>query len=96
MLASVPILVAGDGPLYNAVTAVVNRHGAMILSPARYAMDQILQIQNVTTGEAARCRVVWSGGQERPGTYKLGIELVGEQPDFWGVDYAAAVLAAPQ
>jgi hypothetical protein len=95
-LARVPILIAGEGPLYNAHTAVVNCHGALILSPENFAEGKNLEIQNQTTGESAKVRVVWSGGENRPGLYKLGIELLDELPEFWGVDYATAVAAPPQ
>ncbi len=96
VLERVPILIAGEGPLYSAHTAVVNRHGALILSPMNYPDESVVEIQNQTTGECAKCRVVWNGGEERPGIYKLGIELIEELPEFWGVDYVAAVPAAPQ
>lgn len=75
---------------------MVNRHGALILSPVVYPQDTTIEVQNQTTGESAKFRVVWSGGQDRPGLYKLGIELVDELPEFWGVDYETAVAAPPQ
>ena len=96
VLARVPILIAGEGPLYNAHTAVVNRHGALILSPVSYPDEAAVEVQNQNTGECAQGRVVWGGGEDRPGLYKLGIELIAELPEFWGIDYTAAVAAAPQ
>ncbi len=96
VLARIPILIAGEGPLYNAVTAVVNRHGALILSPQDYPEQAVVEIQNLQTGEYAKCRVVWRGPEDPPGTYKLGVELQGELPEFWAIDYATAPAAAPQ
>ncbi len=96
MLARIPILIASEGPLYNGHTAVVNCHGALILSPENFAEETTLEIQNQTTGESTKCRVVWAGGENRPGLYKLGIELLEDLPEFWGVDYATAVAAPPQ
>lgn len=87
---------AGDGPIYNAHTAVVNRHGALILSPINYPSETVIEVQNQNTGESAKFRVVWSGGEDRPGLHKLGIELLDELPEFWGVDYETAIPAAPQ
>lgn len=91
-----PILVVGDGPIYSAHTAVVNRQGALILSPMNYEADTVIEAQNQNTGQSAKFRVVWSGGEDRPGLYKLGIELIDELPEFWAVDYETAVPAAPQ
>lgn len=96
VLARVPILIAGEGPLHTAHTAVVNRHGALILCPLNYPEGVVVEVQNQATGQAAKFRVVWCGGEERPGLYKVGIELLDELPEFWGVDYEAATAAAPQ
>jgi hypothetical protein len=95
ILAHIPILIAGEGPLYNGVTAVVSRDGAMILVPVSYPIGSKVQIQNLRTGVATYCRIVWDGGEERPGLIKMGVELLEELPDFWGVDYAAELLASP-
>jgi hypothetical protein len=91
-----PIMLAGDGPLVSAVTAVVNIHGALILSPLDFPEGAELEIQNLKTGESARFTVVWNGGEERLGAYKLGVELIQENPRFWGVDFAAMPAAPPQ
>ncbi len=96
VLTRIPILIAGEGPLYNAYTAVVNRQGALILSPADYPLESVVEIQNQNTGSCAKCQVVWRGGQDGPGLYKVGIELIDELPEFWAVDYQTAVPAAPQ
>ncbi len=93
VLASIPILVAGEGPLYKGHTAVVNRHGALILVPTPYPVNATVEIQNQETSESAKFRVVWLGGLQRPGLYKIGVELLEERPDFWNVDYAEAAPA---
>ena len=95
VLAQIPILITGEGPLYNGHTAVVNRHGAMVLCPENYPLQTVLEIQNLASDQCAKCRVVWLGGEDRPGTYKLGIELVEELPEFWRVDYQSAIPAPP-
>jgi hypothetical protein len=43
-----------------------------------------LRILNVETGERALCRVVWCGGQDLPGLFKIGVEIVGEARLLWG------------
>ena len=95
VLAQIPILITGEGPLHNGHTAVVNRHGAMVLVPENYPLGTIVEIKNLASSQCAKCEVVWLGGEDRPGTYKLGIELQEELPEFWGVDYQSAIPAPP-
>ena len=68
----------------------------MVLSPENYPLETVLEIQNLATGQCAKCRVVWLGGEDRPGSYKLGIELADELPEFWEVDYNTAIPMPPQ
>ena len=96
VLAQIPILISGAGLQYAARTAVVNRQGAMVLSPENYPLETVLEIQNLATDQCAKCRVVWLGGEDRPGSYKVGIELDDELPEFWGVDYDTATPTPPQ
>lgn len=96
VLAQIPIQVCGEGPLCQGVTAVVNRHGALILVWGHYEMGAVIQVENLSNGDLASCRVVWDGGQEMNGQDKLGVELMEDKPDFWGVDYAAATPVASQ
>lgn len=92
ILAQVPVQISGERP-HGAHTVVVNRHGALILSPVNYTTDSEITLQNRNTGAVARAHVVWSGGADTTGLFKLGIELVDELPEFWAVDYEAALAA---
>jgi hypothetical protein len=86
VLLEVPIAVScdGDEPV-RAHTVVVNGHGALILCPRAFRTDALLRVVNQETGCAALCRIAWSGGQELPGLFKLGIEILGVAPPrFWG------------
>ncbi len=38
----------------------------------------------VVRAHTALLRVAWCGGEDLPGLFKLGIELLGVAPDFWG------------
>ena len=96
VLAQIPVLIRGEGSECSAHTAVVNRHGAMVLSSENYPLESVVEIQNLATDERAKCEVVWFGGEDRPGTYKLGIQLLEELPEFWGVDYESAIPVPPQ
>ena len=66
------------------------------MCPENYPLGIIVEIQNLANNERGKCEVVWLGGEDRPGTYKLGIELQDELPEFWGVDYRTAAPAPQQ
>ena len=70
-----------------AVTAVVNLHGALILSPVLWPPGTILEIRNDKTKLSRRGRVVWGGPKDDSGSYKLGIEFETPASGFWGDDY---------
>lgn len=72
-------------------TAVVNRHGALILCAALFAEGSELEVWNLDTGGHAHCRVVWYGGEDLPGLHKEGIEFVEPNPTFWGAEYEELV-----
>lgn len=89
VLARLNVLITSTAGSHNALTAVVNRNGALILCPVAYPVGTPLQVRNMATGESAESRVVWYGGPESSGLFKLGIELDEDRPEFWGVEYAA-------
>lgn len=69
------------------VTAVVNLHGALILSPVLWPPGTILAIRNEKTKLSTRGRVVWGGPKDDFGSYKLGIEFKMPASRFSGDDY---------
>lgn len=71
-----------------AVTAVINLHGALILSPVPWPSGTMLQIQNQKNKRTIRARVVWTGPQEPSESYKLGVEFESPESGFWGDDYS--------
>jgi len=89
VLARLNVLITSAAGSHNALTAVVNRSGALILCPVAYPVDTALQVRNMATGHSAESHVVWQGGPDSNGLFKLGIELNEDLPEFWGVDYAA-------
>jgi hypothetical protein len=91
LLLDVPLALDEDGLSIRAHTAVVSRGGALVLAPHYFAPDTLLRAANLETGGTALCRVVWCGGQEQPGLYKLGLEIVRERSGaFWGRVYEDA------
>jgi hypothetical protein len=91
ILLKVPIAVWGDGgDAVRAHTVVVSRHGALILAPRAFAAETFLKVLNQESGQTALCRVAWCGGEDLPGLYKVGIEILAELPQFWGDKYAVA------
>jgi hypothetical protein len=83
-LVTIPIVVWGDGEkVVRAHTVVVNPRGALILTPRSFHAGALLRIVNQDNGKKAMCRVAWCGGEELPGLFKIGIELLGLASDFW-------------
>lgn len=93
VLLRLSVLIEDPPPVCPARTAVVNRNGALILSPRPYPEEAILRIRHLEWTGAAPFKVVFSGGQDETGSYKLGVELLDERRDFWGPDYEKAVRA---
>jgi len=87
--AQVPIEVASEGVVVSGRTAVVNRHGALILCGINCADGEVLEVRNKTTHEAVACRVVWCGSEVIDAERKLGIEMLEDRPEFWGLDFSA-------
>ena len=83
----VPILCIADGAPIAAHTAVISRHGAMILGSSDWSNGTVLEMQNQKTKETSKCRVVLAGGEDHPGIFKLGVEMLEDHPTFWADDY---------
>ena len=95
VLIRVPIEVSGialDGSRLASPgdTAVVNRHGALILLPARLKPDSQLTLTNKFSRETETFQVVWSGEKPNDGRYEVGIEALNPRDDFWGIRFPPA------
>lgn len=90
----VPIEVAFAGVTVDGHTALVSRHGALILCGVNCAKNDLLDITNRTTHEHVRCRVVWCGSEIVDDQRKLGVETADDRPAFWGIDFSALSDAA--
>ena len=64
---------------------MVNSYGCLLVSPREIEAQQRLRLTNVATRELADGVVVWKGSQ-RPDGWELGVELVGANLNFWGVE----------
>ena len=71
-----------------ATTAVINLHGALILSAVPWVSGTLLKIRNHKTNRSIRARVVWTGSADDAGLYKLGVEFEDSESGFWGADYS--------
>jgi len=69
------------------LTAVINLHGALILSPIPWPSGTALDLQNQKNKRSIRARVVWTGPEDGSGSYKLGVEFEDAESGFWGDDY---------
>ena len=87
ILATVPLIIHSGGESLEVVTAVINLHGALILSPVNWPQGTMLTIDSKKTGLRIRGRVVWSGSKEPTGFHKLGVEFESAASEFWAGQY---------
>jgi hypothetical protein len=75
------------GPLHfeTGFTRVVNTYGCLLASPKEIEVQQHLRLTNLATRNSADAVVVWKGTQRSDG-WDVGVELIGADLDFWGVD----------
>lgn len=66
-------------------TRVINCYGCLLVSPREIEAQQRVRLTNLATRELADGVVVWKGSQ-RPDGWELGVELVGANLNFWGVE----------
>ena len=64
-------------------TMIVNDHGALILLAAEANIQQIVRLENLTTGEELLCRVA-SVGATLMGKTQVAVEFITPKPEFWG------------
>lgn len=67
-------------------TRVVNMYGCLVVSPMDMELHQRVRITNLATRQEADAEVVWKGTR-RPDGWDLGLKLMEERIDFWGVDF---------
>jgi hypothetical protein len=85
----IPIEVTFAGAIAAGHTAIVNRHGALILCPVNCVEGDVLDVINKTTHKNVSCRVVWCSNETADGVRKLGVEMEEDRPAFWGIDFSA-------
>jgi hypothetical protein len=95
ILATVPLVIHSAGESLEVVTAVINLHEALILSPVNWPQGTMLIIDSKKTGLRIRGRVVWSGSKEPTGFHKLGVEFESGAPQFWADQYNPSAEEAP-
>jgi hypothetical protein len=94
VVAVVPVsLVAGEDPPRHGWTAVINRHGALVLCTTHFEEGTVVWLRNELNSRTTRCRIVWTGLTDDSGTHKLGVEFVDEMPTIWDPIYAEAMRA---
>jgi hypothetical protein len=90
IIARIPLSVEPVQEPQAAVTAVINLHGALILSPVPWPAGTALNLRNQKTNRSIQARVVWTGPDDGTGSYKLGVEFEGPESGFWGSDYSVS------
>lgn len=91
VIMSMPVSVSGkkaDGSDFeeDAITLVVNAHGALITLAARVKESQSLVIKNRVSQEAQDCHVVYVGHSDN-GKTQVAIEFHQPAPQFWHISF---------
>ncbi len=88
---SVPVTVSGkkaDGTEFeeNAMTLVVNAHGALIAMATRVKEGQTLHLMNRGSPQPQECRVVYVGHPDGD-KIQVAIEFLQSAPQFWHISF---------
>jgi hypothetical protein len=84
-----PVSLSAEGRTVTAITAVVNEQGGLVLSPQDFRQGSEVKLKHLDSKKTALCRVVWNGGLDELGSYKIGLEFVDGAEGFWGADLHA-------
>ena len=76
----------------DAATLVVNDYGCLVPLKAAMIEGMNLELVNRTNKEVRRGKVIWCGAVNLEGRHEVGIELEEPDPQFWGPQYAKAML----
>lgn len=76
---------AGQAFRFEAHTRIVNAYGCLVILPQNLPLDMRLDLTNLATQQKNDAVVVWKGAQRTDG-WEIGIELVGPEMDFWGIE----------
>lgn len=68
-------------------TVVVSRYGALLRVSAPLKKATVVEVMNHFTQEVEKFRVVWVAEKPKEGKFDVGIELVTQREDFWGVSF---------
>lgn len=90
MNSRVPIIVewsaaGGEAVREDAVTRIVSPHGCLVVLRHDLPLDQRVRVTNLDRQTAADAVVVWRGNEQAEGR-ELGIELLNQSVDFWGLE----------
>jgi hypothetical protein len=90
----IPIALRHEGERFKGTTIVVNTHGALLGAHRNVPMGDLFELENVRNRVFCHCRVVWHGGLDSDGFFRLGVEMLEAHPAVWGADYTLGEPAA--
>jgi hypothetical protein len=76
---------AGKTHQVEGYTMDIGPKGCLAVVPQGFAVGQKLRLINSINGKVADATLIWRGHEGRSG-WELGLELVGAETDFWGVE----------
>ena len=88
----IPVALRHEGERFKGTTLVVNSHGALLGALRNIPLGDIFELENLRTRLFCHCRVVWHGGLDKEGFFRLGVEMLEAHGAVWGSDYAPGPL----
>lgn len=90
MNSRVPVRLEWDGEggkriSVEAHTRIVNPYGCMVVLTESLQLEQRVALTNLATKTSNAALIVWKGNQQ-PGSWEYGLELVAPDMDFWGLE----------
>jgi len=71
-----------------ATTAVINLHGALIVTAGPWVSGKRIKLRNRKNNRSINARVIWTGPTDETGLQKLGVGFEQPESGFWGDDYS--------
>lgn len=70
-----------------AETVVVSRCGALIRTSVPVKAGSQMEVRNNFTQDTEQFHVVWVADKAKEGKFDVGVELLNQRDDFWGVRF---------
>ena len=70
-----------------AEAVIISRHGALIKAVSELRPGSEVELENPSSQQSARFRVVWTSDRMIEGKYDIGLELTTGKSSLWGIEF---------